>query len=90
MTITLTPEIEQPLMKEARHLGTAPELLAMEALRQRFVITELSATDVPLDVALADLIAEAERLEPQNPAPGMKGPFSEMLAVKYREQGIEI
>lgn len=36
-TITLTPEIEEPLAEEARRQGTTPELLALDSLRARFV-----------------------------------------------------
>jgi hypothetical protein len=36
MTITLTPEIEQGLIEQAGKLGTSPEALAIETLRQKF------------------------------------------------------
>ena len=35
MEITLTPDIEQALADEARRLGTAPEILALDILRER-------------------------------------------------------
>jgi hypothetical protein len=37
MNITLTPEIERALVDEARRLGTTPESLAIESLRDRFL-----------------------------------------------------
>ena len=38
MNITLTPDIEQALVDEARRLGTTPEALALDSLRARFVV----------------------------------------------------
>jgi hypothetical protein len=35
-TITLPPEIEEPLAEEARKRGTTPELLAVDCLRKLF------------------------------------------------------
>ena len=35
-TITLPPEIEEPLAEEARKQGTTPELLAVNCLRKLF------------------------------------------------------
>lgn len=35
-TITLPPEVEEPLAKEAHKKGTTPELLAVECLRKLF------------------------------------------------------
>jgi hypothetical protein len=35
-TITLTPDIEVPLVKQAEKLGTTPELLALESLRRMY------------------------------------------------------
>lgn len=36
-SITLPPDLEAPLAEEARRLGTTPELLALDSLRQQFV-----------------------------------------------------
>jgi hypothetical protein len=36
ITITLPPEVEEPLEQEAREKGTTPELLAVDCLRNRF------------------------------------------------------
>ncbi len=90
MTITLTPEIERSLSREANRYGTTPELLALETLQVRFAEPASSLEGMPLDVALADLIAEAKTLEPQPPPPATRSPFEEILAAKYRAQGIEV
>jgi len=50
-TITLPPDIEEPLAEEARRQGTTPELLAVDCLRKRFV-----------PVTAADKRAESETL----------------------------
>ena len=39
MTISLPPDIEDALTKEAQRLGTTPELLALRSLRKLFVST---------------------------------------------------
>lgn len=41
MTITLPPEIEGPLTKEARRQGMTAESLAVEALRKTFMPIEV-------------------------------------------------
>jgi hypothetical protein len=38
MIITLTPDIERVWAEEARKLGTTPEQLALDSLRERFVL----------------------------------------------------
>lgn len=43
-TITLPPDLEQSLAEEADKRGTAPELLALDSLRQLFVSTEKKGT----------------------------------------------
>ena len=40
MVINLTPELEAVLAEEARRLGVAPETLALNALRRRFLAVE--------------------------------------------------
>lgn len=37
MVITLSPELEAALTERARRQGTAPETLALDALRERFL-----------------------------------------------------
>lgn len=36
MDIVVPPEVERVLVEEARRLGTTPELLAVDSLRERF------------------------------------------------------
>lgn len=43
-TITLPPEVEGPLTKEARRKGTTPELLAVDCLRQLFAPSPTTET----------------------------------------------
>ncbi len=38
MILTLTPDIERALAEQARRLGTTPEQLALDSLRERFVL----------------------------------------------------
>ncbi len=45
MTITLTSEIENALMEQARKQGTMPERLALDSLHERFV--ESGVSNVP-------------------------------------------
>jgi hypothetical protein len=40
MILALTPDIEQALVEQAHKLGTTPEQLAMDSLRERFVSSE--------------------------------------------------
>jgi hypothetical protein len=40
MIIKLTSDVEQALVEEARKLGTTPEQLAVDSLRERFVVRE--------------------------------------------------
>jgi hypothetical protein len=47
MFITLEPELEDALNEAARDRGVAPELLALDTLRQRFLRTALPV--VPRD-----------------------------------------
>jgi Fe2+ transport system protein FeoA len=37
MVITLTPQLEAVLSEQARRRGTVPEVLALDALRERFL-----------------------------------------------------
>ena len=37
MNLLLTPDIETSLVKKAQHLGTTPELLALDLLRQQLL-----------------------------------------------------
>jgi len=57
MQITLTPDIENALIKYAKHQGLTPEVLALGVLRERFIsptATEISAKEKE---TLADYLA---------------------------------
>jgi hypothetical protein len=45
-TITLPPEIEEPLAEEARKQGTTPELLAVDCLRKLFTPSPVAGKPV--------------------------------------------
>ena len=40
MKINLAPEIEEALIKRALELGTTPELLVMDSLKEQFVASK--------------------------------------------------
>jgi hypothetical protein len=46
-TITLPPEVAEPLAEEARRKGTTPELLAVDCLRKLF--TPSSTAGMPME-----------------------------------------
>lgn len=58
MTITLTPEIESALAKEACKQGTTVEVLALDYLRARFVPAEDGETAAQPQGTLADFLAD--------------------------------
>jgi hypothetical protein len=45
MVITLTPDLEAALNEQARRQGIPPEVLAVNALRERFLAAGLQARD---------------------------------------------
>lgn len=55
--IALPADIEVPLAEEARRLGTTPERLALETLRQRFMPPVQAISEKPPEPNLADLLA---------------------------------
>ena len=57
MIITLTPDIEQALATEARKLGTTPEQLALDSLRERFVPAEAAVAPAEEPATLADFLS---------------------------------
>ena len=57
MEITLTPDVEQALADEARRLGTDPELLALDILREHFVMSTADETQVQEPESLADFLS---------------------------------
>ena len=56
MNITLTPDMERALTEQARKLGTTPEQLIIDSLREQLATT----TDTPADAdgSLADLLQD--------------------------------
>ena len=56
MIITLTPDIEQALTAEARKLGRAPEQLALESLRARFLAPGSDVSPAEAQDTLADFL----------------------------------
>ncbi len=56
MIITLTSDIEQALIAEARQLGRAPEQLALESLRERFLALGNAAPPAETQDTLADYL----------------------------------
>lgn len=55
-TITLTPDIERPLMEQARRQGTTPELLALDGLRRLFAPEQDPTPDGPAGETLFDFL----------------------------------
>ena len=58
MIITRTPDIEQALAAEARKLGLAPEKLALDSLRERFLSPESDMPPATEHTTLADFLRE--------------------------------
>jgi hypothetical protein len=56
MIIQLTPDIEEALAEEARNLGTTPEQLALDSLRERFVGREAPPSPAREPETLADFL----------------------------------
>jgi hypothetical protein len=56
MIIKLTPDIEQALTDEARKLGTSPEQLTLESLRERFGCREVIPYSATAQETLADFL----------------------------------
>jgi hypothetical protein len=56
MIIILPPDIEQALAAEARKLGLPPEQLALDSLRERFLVPESEPPPVEEPVTLADFL----------------------------------
>lgn len=46
-TITLPPEIEEPLLEQAKQRGTTPERLALDSLRETFAPAAPDASSRP-------------------------------------------
>jgi len=56
MIIKLTHDIEQALAEAARNLGTTPEQLALDSLRERFVVREAPPCPAREPETLADFL----------------------------------
>lgn len=56
MIIHLTPDIEEALAEEARKLGTTPEQLALDSLRERFVPSDADTAPTEEKDTLADFL----------------------------------
>ena len=56
MIITLTPDIEKALAEQAPKLGTTPEELALDSLRERFVFHVSPAIPTAEQNTLADFL----------------------------------
>jgi hypothetical protein len=57
MEITLTPDIERALAKQARRQDTTPKMLALDALRERFASSMETETPTGKQKTLADFLA---------------------------------
>ena len=56
MIIKLTHDIEQALAEAARNLGTTPEQLALDSLRERFIGREVPPSPAKEPETLADFL----------------------------------
>ncbi len=56
MIITLTPDIEQALTEEAHKQGRTPEQLALDSLRERFLLPESDISPAGKQTSLADFL----------------------------------
>jgi hypothetical protein len=57
MNITLTPELERALAEQADKRGTTPERLALDCLRERFVLLVTTEGTTEEQGTLADFLA---------------------------------
>lgn len=58
MDISVPLEIERVLVEEARRLGTTPELLAVDSLRERFMLSGTAKSSIPGQGTLADFLKD--------------------------------
>lgn len=56
MTITLTPDLRQALDEQARRLGTTPERIARDCLRDRFIPANTVESNTAESQTLADFL----------------------------------
>ncbi|MDQ2800301.1 MAG: hypothetical protein M3Y13_11755 [Armatimonadota bacterium] len=81
-TITLPPEIEKPLVEQARQQGTTPEMLALDGLRRLFAPAE--AEDEPPSETLFDFLQS--RITPVD---GTSEALSENCGERFTESLLE-
>lgn len=58
MEITLTPEIEEGLVQQARQLGISPQELALESLRRQFATAPQTEASGEVGQTLADFLGD--------------------------------
>ena len=58
MIITLPPDIERVQVEHARKQGTTPELLALDSLRERFILPSPSDSAAESERTLADFLGK--------------------------------
>jgi hypothetical protein len=58
MDISVPIEIERVLIEEARRLGTTPELLALDSLRERFMPVAMEDKSIKGQGMLADFLSD--------------------------------
>lgn len=57
MVITLTPDLEQAILEQARRQGTSPEQIALASLRKQFITTVRDERKVDAPGSLFDFLA---------------------------------
>lgn len=82
-TVTLPPEVERPLVEEARKKGTTPELLAVDCLRKLFVLSPESEQP-PEGESLFDFLADYV-----GAVSGTTEPLSENCGQRFAEGLVE-
>ncbi len=58
MTITLTTEIEKALVEQAKQIGSSPEALALETLRERFAPRHAGKDNPTAQSTLAEFLGD--------------------------------
>jgi len=95
LTLTIAPEIEAVIRKEAERQGTTPELLAEKTLLDRFATQELATPPLSQSAyeALLPFIGKfhSKQIVPAPlPEDTYERAFAEGMDEKYRQQGFEI
>jgi len=58
MNISLPPDIEQAVVEHAREQGTTPELLVIDSLRERFLLSPSLSAPTEGEGTLADFLSK--------------------------------